>query len=1203
MARPPGTLTYPHLRSFIDGCPTHVRVDLKSAMRRVIDSSVDREGVRGRVRSARGRRAETTRIALEGNEVVTRCTCRPGSRRPCDHAVALAIRSLEMFPTQGVLRPAQRGPRLGKPSANPAARMTPAPAPQARPLASDREGLPSNLPGWVRNAAADQLERVKITGAGAGGVQATMSTGGKPIDVHLRPGDGAWAPICSCLAPAGEWCVHAVASALAHTAAPVSGSRTSTAPAVREPRIERMMRSGEAPHGPTYIVRFEDGGRLRVELRTAAGEELLPSVWMEGVRTGLGDAAALDAGLFAPGASGEMAPVDLQALASLMAMGELLDEGAIRVPLEAAGGCLGAMAGTGRVSDARGECLVWTSLPAHVELTLGEDEKGFFAQAEVLSSETGVSGRAVFGIPAWAVIGEQVHPIAPAAARLALAAREPLRLSDDDAGRFLFGEPALPPSIVVHGPRGQRRPAALAPRPVLLLRADRDGISGSLRLDYDGVPAQPRVEMREGGEKGADAGARWQAHPGWVVLRQEPENYWIPRDTAAELRQVQVACGLGLNPDRQASFRVENDDAVDLVTRIAGELRNRGWRVEEQGCIERWRLLETAPELDVAVTQGEDSAWIELALSARIGESPIEIDALRRARRDGRRFAPVGEVGQIDSRDPEITALLDSLDEIDPIPLPVDGKEGSRFRAPRTRLGLLPDFSASRGSRIILDETLEPLAEGLSGRTSLPRIAAGRGLSARLRPYQQHGVSWMAFLAKHGLGGVLADDMGLGKTLQTMALVLHLKERRGPAPCLVVAPASVVLGWRDQSLTLAPGLRVEILSGRNRGELIALAKDHEVDLLVCSFATLRLHAGELSEIGWRLFIVDEAQFVKNDSTETAKRAREIRAESVFALTGTPVENHLGELRAIVDLVLPGFLGTKESFKRRFAEPIAAGSADTGARLQRRLRPFLLRRIKDEVASDLPEKIEVELRLPLPPGHEVAYRQVAEEVKHGLREEMKEKGAARAGVHILAALTRLRQAACHPGLASRDRPFTTLQTAKSLALEEQLPEIVEEGHRAVLFSSFTSYLDRIEDLLRRLEIPFLRLDGSTPTEERGRRIDLFQSDEGPPLFLVSLRAGGTGLNLTRADYVFHLDPWWNPAVENQATDRAHRIGRTEKVIAYKLVAAETIEERVIELQKRKSDLIDRALGDSETFGAELTLEEMAALVFGESDSGG
>jgi len=1053
------------------------------------------------------------------------------------------------------------------------------------------------------HAARDLAPRVRVRRGAAGLVEAQVAGEGRPLQVTLRRGEQGWEPLCSCLVARGEWCVHSAAVALAQDPA------DAPAPALQEPRPSsgesfpgRNVRIGAATVGPTYRIDLAADGALRVELRAESGETLEARHCVERLRAGLADAAELDSGLFSEGESGDLEAIDLQALASLVAMGEICDDGRIRVASRAAGGCLAAMAGTARMVDRSDQRLLWSADSARVEIELVERERCFHATAAVGAGEAPPAGRPVGGIPAWALIGRTIHPLDPAAARLAITLRDGARLSDDEAGRLLFGGDELPRALVVHGPSGQRLAPARRPRPIVRLEAGAAEILVALTLDYGGIEAAPRAERNGSPNEGWEEPLSRRSHVGWVVGRSPGENLWVPRDGAAEQLCLQALVDAGLALDRKGQCRVRGDRAVDLVNRSLGDELGAGWSIEEHGEIDRWRLLGPALELEVAVREGADDQLVEIEVQASADGRALDFERLRAARQEGLRYLPAEGSGQLDAGDPRLDPLLDVLDELDLVPLPAQESRPRRFRAPRSRLGLLPPAAHSHGVHIGYDQRLADLAQGLSGTAQSITDAPHPGLRTRLRPYQAQGVAWMSFLAEHRLGGVLADDMGLGKTVQALALLLDQNTRLGPAPCLIAAPASVVLGWRDQAAAMTPDLRLELLSGRTQEQVLERARAAQVDLVVCSFAGLRLYGERLAEIDWRTFIVDEAQFLKNENTESARCARAIRAESTFALTGTPIENHLGELRAIVELVVPGLLGSREAFRRRFAEPIAAGGERATQGLQRRLRPFLLRRVKDEVAPDLPEKIEVELRLPLPPGHEAAYRQIAEQVRSGLRSEIESRGLARSGAHVLAALTRLRQAACHPGLVDIARPFSLLDTAKSLALEEQLPEIVEEGHRAVLFSSFTSYLDRIEELLAKLGIDFVRLDGSTPREERGRRIERFQSSGGPPLFLISLRAGGTGLNLTRADYVFHLDPWWNPAVESQATDRAHRIGRIGKVIAYKLIAAGTIEQRILELQRNKRDLVDRTLGAAEVFGAELTLEELRALVLQENGEG-
>ena len=445
-------------------------------------------------------------------------------------------------------------------------------------------------------------------------------------------------------------------------------------------------------------------------------------------------------------------------------------------------------------------------------------------------------------------------------------------------------------------------------------------------------------------------------------------------------------------------------------------------------------------------------------------------------------------------------------------------------------------------------------------------------LHADLREYQQHGVSWLAGLRQAELGGILADDMGLGKTLQTLAAL------RGR--CLVVCPKSVVFNWASEIAKFRPGLRAVV---HERGPLPAAA---DADVVLTTYARLRLDADVFAKEGWDAVVLDEAQAIKNQDSQTARAAFRLNAVFRIALSGTPVENRLEELWSLSRFANPGLLGELSTFRDRFAVPIANGKDGAAASLRARIRPFLLRRTKGEVLKELPPRTETRELVQLDDSERATYDAVLAATR---KEVASMLGEGKNTLAILEALLRLRQAACHQGLLP-GREETT--SSKVERLVEILEELTAEGHKALVFSQWTSLLDRVEPHLERAGIRFTRLDGST--KDREAVVREFQDDAGPPVLLLSLKAGGTGLNLTAADHVFLLDPWWNPAAEDQAADRAHRIGQTRPVLVHRLVAKDTVEEKILLLQQRKRTLADAALADGAA-GQAVTRDELLELL--------
>jgi SNF2 family DNA or RNA helicase len=491
----------------------------------------------------------------------------------------------------------------------------------------------------------------------------------------------------------------------------------------------------------------------------------------------------------------------------------------------------------------------------------------------------------------------------------------------------------------------------------------------------------------------------------------------------------------------------------------------------------------------------------------------------------------------------------------------------------RVPTALLPELGRLAGdlglARPVGLERLAPLLEDFSG---IPRAPLPADLKAELRPYQRFGVDWLAFLREAGLGAVLADDMGLGKTLQAIC-VMHGK-------ALVVCPKSVVYNWIDEIRRFRPGLRTAVYHGTNR------ALSEEADVTLTTYAMLRSDTAELGARRWDVIVLDEAQAIKNAESQTARAAFQLPGAFRMALSGTPVENRLEELWSVMNFANPGLLGKKSGFSEQYVQPIAVGQPEAAARLRAKIRPFLLRRMKSDVAPELPPRTDTVLYVELDPAERSVYDAVRAATKQDVAERL---GHGDSVLAALEALLRLRQAACHSGLVpgqSADR------SSKIDRLLETLEETVADGHKALVFSQWTGLLDRVEPHLAAANIPFNRLDGST--RDRRQVVTEFQSPGGPPVMLVSLKAGGTGLNLTAADHVFLLDPWWNPAVEDQAADRAHRIGQDRPVMVYRMAAKDTVEERILALQLHKRSLSDVALGEANQ-AVSITRAELLALL--------
>ena len=467
-------------------------------------------------------------------------------------------------------------------------------------------------------------------------------------------------------------------------------------------------------------------------------------------------------------------------------------------------------------------------------------------------------------------------------------------------------------------------------------------------------------------------------------------------------------------------------------------------------------------------------------------------------------------------------------------------------------------------------QALRDMVAQLRGASSLPDVPPPAGLNATLRPYQQHGLNWLQFLRAHHLGGLLADDMGLGKTLQALAHLLAEKEAgRLKHPALVVAPVSLMGNWQREAARFTPGLKTVVWHGPQRQQRADELK--RADLIFTSYALLHRDRERWLAQPFSVVVLDEAQNIKNAATHAAQVVGELHAGQRLALSGTPMENHLGELWSLFHFLMPGFLGSAKQFTQWFRTPIEKhGDTDQLAQLRRRVTPFMLRRAKTEVAADLPPKQEAVTPVTLGEAQANLYETIRLTTEKAVREALAGKGLARSQIEILDALLKLRQVCCDPRLVPTPSARKVKQSAKLELLMDMLPALLAEGRRVLLFSQFTSMLALIEAALAAQKIGYTKLTGQT--QKRDVAIARFTSGE-VPLFLISLKAGGVGLNLIEADTVIHYDPWWNPAVENQATDRAHRIGQTRRVMVYKLVAEGTIEERILALQARKAALAE------------------------------
>jgi SNF2 family DNA or RNA helicase len=488
---------------------------------------------------------------------------------------------------------------------------------------------------------------------------------------------------------------------------------------------------------------------------------------------------------------------------------------------------------------------------------------------------------------------------------------------------------------------------------------------------------------------------------------------------------------------------------------------------------------------------------------------------------------------------------------------------------------------------------------------ALEPVKVHKDFQGELREYQQEGFSWLSFLREYGLAGILADDMGLGKTIQALALLLTHHKHSKRAPSLVVAPTSVVYNWLSEAEKFTPTLSTGLFLGRERGELLKrLEKEsaNRPDVIFTTYGIIRRDYEALKKIQFEYLILDEAQNIKNPESVGAIASKSLKAFHRISLSGTPVENRLKELWSLFDFLMPEFLATYKDFNETFERPIEAGIEGAGQKLRKIVHPFILRRLKSQVEKELPDRTDIIHLCELEDEQRSLYLDVLDECRQKVFSEIASRGIGRSQISVLTALLRLRQVCCDPRLLKereeesieKGNKHTTAHSAKLTALIAMIAEIVEEGHKILIFSQFVGMLTLVRKELEAAGYTYEYIDGQVPAKDRLDRVNRFNGDPSIPIFLISLKAGGTGLNLTGADYVIHYDPWWNPAVENQATDRAHRIGQTRHVFNYKLITRGTVEEKILALQKKKKELADLVIGGDEAVAKELTKEDLEFL---------
>ena len=725
-----------------------------------------------------------------------------------------------------------------------------------------------------------------------------------------------------------------------------------------------------------------------------------------------------------------------------------------------------------------------------------------------------------------------------------------LRLPANRLAAFLNEDLAAPGSPVAHLPEGlMPRETAIQPRPLLHIAqlGTWQLIPASVHFDYDGVEVDAR--------------------PGKDDLLDPERGRRIRRDPRAEAGYLEQAREVWpeLNPRAlQSRLPAERLSAVVRLHQSGWEIRIGDVPLRAAG---RRRFRVRA--------RGRD--WFDLEGWQEYGETRLAIPALLAALERGETVARL--------EDGSLGLLPEGWLRHRRFVLSAAQRKKSTLRYGRSQAALL-DALLDEDEDVDAGPAFTKLRRQVREAASLGPKAPPESFCGTLRPYQQEGLGWLAYLRKIGFGGCLADDMGLGKTVQVLALLDGLRKQERPS--LLVVPRSLLSHWLEEAGRFTPKLRLRPYHGPDRNSRLAELKPGEV--LLTTYGTLRRDGAILPGVPFDTVVLDEAQAIKNRETATARSTRALDARHRLALSGTPVENHLGELESLFAFLNQGLFGRSSIFRKLEAGGEELDEAER-AGLARALRPFLLRRTKSQVAPELPERIESTLRCEMEEGQQRLYDELKDHYRQRLRARVDSHGLAKSSMHVLEALLRLRQAACHPGLLDKRRAQEAC--AKFERLLPMLEELAQEGHKALVFSQFTSFLSLLKPRLKERGLCFEYLDGRT--RKRAEKVARFQQDAACPVFLISLKAGGLGLNLTAASYVFLLDPWWNPAVEAQAIDRTHRIGQSRTVTAYRLLVPGTVEEKIAKLQQEKRELADAILGADHSLLHGLDLDELEQLL--------
>ena len=695
-------------------------------------------------------------------------------------------------------------------------------------------------------------------------------------------------------------------------------------------------------------------------------------------------------------------------------------------------------------------------------------------------------------------------------------------------------------------------------------------LKASLDFEYDGVRVPYSKSTNE--------------KPPYITIKKPDEDmiYWVKRNIKHENEAYAMLLACKFVPMQTNNLALEKENAIDFYNYYLKQAGS-GWKFEEKDDMSFFKIMEDpfrlCAEIDFSDEQPDS---FDIKIYGKVGDEVIDFDEIYDTIQSDEKYARIRSLGFVEYPAQNIYSMMRSFNSFD-----VYRNPDNRFTVKTYRAGLINELK-NLGAELILSDRFKTFWEQMSTFSTAEETTLPQGINAEFREYQLKGFGWLWFMYKYGLNGILADDMGLGKTLQALTVLQKAKEEDGPMPTLVIAPTTVVFNWESEIQKFAPTLSCLKLQGGERKQFFK--KIPEYDVIITSYALVRRDIAKLKDINFRYVILDESQNIKNATSQTAQAVKQLNSQHKLALSGTPIENKLEELWSVFDFLMPGFLFSMADFNSRYVNPIMERQDKiVEKRLKLQIYPFILRRMKRDVAKDLPDKVENIAYCELTDEQKDFYLQVLDSTKEELFKSIEQNGLEKSRLSIFSALLRMRQICCHPRLYDKNNVKNVISSGKFEKLKVMLEEIISEKHRILLFSQFVDMLDIVKAWLDKSGIKYEYLTGKT--KDRHGAVESFNNDPTIPIFLISLKAGGTGLNLTGADYVIHYDPWWNPAVEDQATDRAYRIGQKKKVFVYRLITRNTVEEKIQKLKTIKRNLVDSVISVDRNITKSLTMDDI------------